>query len=49
METRVKFAVTAYMLRKYHYLEGEPMGDCTEDAVNLFRTVADFDEKKTRY
>jgi len=25
------------------------MEDCVEDLVNLFKTVADFDEKKTRY
>ncbi|MGC9152119.1 MAG: DNA primase [Vulcanisaeta sp.] len=46
---QARFAVAAYMLRRCHDIEGKPMEDCVEDVVNLFRTVADFDEKKTRY
>lgn len=46
---QARFAVAAYTLRKCHDLEGKPIEDCVEEVVNLFRTVADFDEKKTRY
>ncbi|ADN50680.1 DNA primase, large subunit [Vulcanisaeta distributa DSM 14429] len=46
---QARFAVAAYMLRRCHDLEGKPIEDCVEDVVNLFKTVADFDEKKTRY
>jgi len=46
---QARFALAAYMLRKCHDIEGRPMEDCVEEVVGLFRTVADFDEKKTRY
>jgi len=46
---QARFAIAAYMLRRCHDLEGKPMEDCVDDVVNLFKTVADFDEKKTRY
>jgi len=46
---QARFALAAYMLRRCHDIEGKPMEDCVEDLVNLFKTVADFDEKKTRY
>ncbi len=44
-----RFAVTAYLLHKCHELEGRPIEDCVEEVVGLFKSVADFDEKKTRY
>ncbi len=46
---QARFALAAFMLRRCHDIEGRPIEDCVEEVVNLFRTVADFDEKVTRY
>ena len=46
---QARFALAAFMLRRCHDIEGRPIEECVEEVVNLFRTVADFDEKKTRY
>ncbi|WP_069806888.1 DNA primase [Vulcanisaeta thermophila] len=46
---QARFALASFMLRKCHDVEGRPVEECVEDVVNLFRTVADFDEKVTRY
>ena len=46
---QARFAMAAYMLRRCHDLEGKPIEDCVDEVVNLFKTVADFDEKVTRY
>jgi DNA primase large subunit len=45
---QARFALAAFMLRRCSD-QGRPIEDCVEEVVGLFRTVADFDEKKTRY
>jgi DNA primase large subunit len=45
---QARFALAAFMLRRCMD-EGRDAHDCVEEVVGLFRTVADFDEKKTRY
>jgi len=45
---QARFALTAFMLRRCMG-EGRDVHDCVEEVVGLFRTVADFDEKVTRY
>jgi len=43
-----RFAVAAFLLRRCRD-EGRGVEECVEDVVNLFRTVADFNERITRY
>jgi DNA primase large subunit len=45
---QARFALAAFMLRRCQD-SGRDVHDCVEEVVGLFRTVADFDEKKTRY
>jgi DNA primase large subunit len=45
---QARFALAAFMLRRCMG-EGRDVHDCVEEVVGLFRTVADFDEKVTRY
>ena len=45
---QARFALAAFMLRRCMD-EGRDVHDCVEEVVDLFRTVADFDEKVTRY
>jgi DNA primase large subunit len=45
---QARFALAAFMLRRC-VDEGRDVHDCVEEVVDLFRTVADFDEKVTRY
>ena len=45
---QARFALAAFMLRRCQD-SGRDVHDCVEEVVGLFRTVADFDEKVTRY
>jgi len=45
---QARFALAAFMLRRCMD-EGRDVHDCVEEVVGLFRTVADFDERVTRY
>jgi DNA primase large subunit len=45
---QARFALAAFMLRRC-VGEGRDVHDCVDEVVGLFRTVADFDEKVTRY
>jgi DNA primase large subunit len=45
---QARFALAAFMLRRCMG-EGRDAHDCVDEVVGLFRTVADFDEKVTRY
>jgi DNA primase large subunit len=45
---QARFALAAFMLRRCQD-SGRDVRDCVEEVVDLFRTVADFDEKVTRY
>ena len=45
---QARFALAAFMLRRCQD-SGRDAHDCVEEVVGLFRTVADFDEKVTRY
>jgi len=44
-----RFTVAAFLLRVLTEYEGKSIEEAVEEVVNLFRTVADFDEKITRY
>ena len=44
-----RFTVAAFLLRVLTEYEGKSVEEAVEEVVNLFRTVADFDEKITRY
>ena len=44
-----RFTLAAFMLHVLTEYEGKTIEEAVEEVVNLFRTVADFDEKKTRY
>ncbi len=44
-----RFTLAAFLLRVLVEYEGKSIEEAVEEVVNVFRTVADFDEKKTRY
>ncbi len=44
-----RFTLAAFMLRALVEFHGKSIEEAVEEVVNLFRTVADFDERKTRY
>ncbi len=44
-----RFTLAAFMLRALVEFHGRSIEEAVDEVVNLFRSVADFDERKTRY